>query len=352
MSLGAKAVELDLPFDRTLPDRLRPMLPMPVATPFDSSEYAFEVGWNGVRAMASFEGGRVTLWGRDLTDLTGRYPEVEALKEMTPADSIVDGELIVTDVDGRPDTVALQEREHATSPAAIGRAAAAHPATYVVYDLLYARGRSMMRDPLHRRQARLRESIRSANRIYVADPVVAEGLAFFDAAEEKGLAGVIAKRLDSPYRPGQRHPDWLEVRSARQQDFAVLGFIPGTGSRRIEALVVGIYDAGGYLPSGMVGGGFDPMTEARLRAALDGLPNVPRPPDSPAADDRVFWVDPRVVVAVKFSEWTASGQLRFPIFAGIRLDVSPSECFRMSLLDPPLSQRPGRADLQPPRLPL
>lgn len=328
------------------------MLPMPAATAFDSPEYIFEVAWNGVRAMASFESGRVTLWGRNLTDLTDRYPEVDALKEMTPVDSIVDGELIVTDVDGRPDPSALQEREHATTPAAIARAVAEHPATYVVYDLLYARGRSLMREPLLRRQARLRESIRSANRIYVADPVVAEGLAFFDAAEEKGLSGVIAKRIDSPYRPGQRHPDWLEVRTARQQDFAVLGFIPGNGSRRIEALVVGTYERSGYLPAGMVVGGFDPMTEARLRAALDPLPNVPRPPDAQSVDDRVCWVDPRVVVAVKFSEWTAAGQLRFPIFNGIRLDVSPSECFRMSLVEAPVSLRPAHADPQPPRLPL
>lgn len=352
MSLRAKPVELDLPFDRTLPDRLRPMLPLPAATAFDSPEYAFEVAWNGVRAMASFEAGRVTLWGRDLADLTHRYPEVVALKEMTPPDSIVDGELIVTDVDGRPDPSALQERLHAATPAAIARAVAEHPATYVVYDLLYARGRSLMREPLHRRQARLRESVRSANRIYVADPVVAEGLAFFDAAEEKGLGGVIAKRLDSPYRSGQRHPDWLEIRAARQQDFAVLGFIPGNGSRRIEALVVGTYETGGYLPSGMVRGGFDVITEARLRSALEALPNVPRPPDAHSVDDRVCWVDPRVVVAVKFSEWTATGQLRFPIFNGVRLDVSPSECFRMSLIDAPVSLRPAPRDPQPPRLPL
>lgn len=352
MPLRVRPVELDLPFDRTLPDQIRPMLPMPAATPFDSPEYAFEVAWNGVRAMAALEGGRVSLWGRNLTDLTSRYPEVEALKEMTPADSIVDGELIVTDVDGRPDPLALQEREHATTPAAIARAAADNPVTYVVYDLLYARGRSLMREPLHRRQGRLRESIRSANRIYVADPVVAEGFAFFDAAQEKGLGGVIAKRLDSPYRPGQRHPDWLELRSARQQDFAVLGFIPGSGSGRIEALVVGIYETGGYLPSGIVVGGFDPIAEARLRAALEVLPNVPRPPDAPALDDRVCWVDPRLVVAVKFSEWSGAGQLRFPIFAGIRLDVSPSECFRMSLVDSPVSSRPVQAAVQPPRLPL
>lgn len=325
------------------------MLPMPASTPFDSADYAFEVAWGGVRALASFDGSRVALWGRDLVDLTGRYPEVQSLKEMTPVDSIVDGELIVTDVDGRPDPAALQERVHAT---AAGRAASDRPVTYVVYDLLYARGRSLMREPLHRRQARLRESVRSASRIYVADPVVGDGIAFFDATEEKGLAGVIAKRLDSPYRAGHRHPDWLDVRAARQQDAVVLGFIPGAGAHRIEGLIVGIEEGGRFLPVGMIVGGFDPLAEARLRAALEPLPNLESPAGSPWVDERICWVDPRLVIAVKFSEWIATGLLRFPIFNGIRPDVSPRECVRASVIDSPVSHRPRPSDVQLPRLPL
>ena len=351
MPARTQTVELDLPFDRILPDRLRPMLPMPASVPFDAAEYAFEVAWGGVRALASFDGSRVTLWGRNLVDLTVRYPEVQSLKEMTPVDSIVDGELIVTDVDGRPDPAALQERVHASTSAA-GRAASGRPVTYVVYDLLYARGRSLMREPLHRRQARLRESVRSANRIYVADPVVGEGIAFFDATEEKGLDGVVAKRLDSPYRAGHRHPDWLDVRAARQQDAVVLGFIPGAGAHRIESLIVGIDERARFLPVGMIVGGFDPLAEARLRAALEPLPNLPAPHDSPWAEERICWVDPQVVIAVKFSEWTANGQLRFPIFNGILSDVSPAECLRASVIDSPVSHRPRQADVQRPRLPL
>ncbi|HEY8737193.1 MAG TPA: hypothetical protein VIO62_09135 [Candidatus Dormibacteraeota bacterium] len=351
MPARTQTVELDLPFDRTLPDRLRPMLPMAASTPFDSPDYAFEVAWNGVRALAAFDGAQVTVWGRNLADLTSRYPEVQALKEMTPVDSIVDGELIVTDIDGRPDPQALQERQHAATASAAKRAARDHPVTYVVYDILYVRGRSLMREPLHRRQVRLRESVRSANRIYVADPVVAEGLAFFDAAQEKSLDGVIAKRVDSPYRAGQRHPDWLVVRAARQQDVVVLGFIPGTGAHRLEALVVGHRDAGHYLPAGMVVGGFDALAEARLRRALEPLPNLGIPADSAWLDDRICWVEPRVVVGVKFSEWTPGGQLRFPIFHGLRPDVSASECVRAAMVESPVSERPRNSDVQLPRLP-
>ncbi len=351
MPARTQTVELDLPFDRTLPERLRPMLPMPALTPFDSPDYAFEVAWNGVRALAAFDGVRVTLWGRNLADLTSRYPEVQALKDMTPVDSIVDGELIVTDTDGRPDPQALQERQHATTASSAKREAHDHPVTYVVYDILYTRGRSLMREPLHRRQARLRESVRSVNRIYVADPVAAEGLAFSDAAQEKGLDGVIAKRLDSPYRAGQRHPDWLVVRAARQQDVVVLGFIPGTGANRLDALIVGHADAGHYVPAGMVVGGFDALAEARLRRALDPLPNLGVPAGSAWVDDRICWVEPQVVVCVKFSEWTPSGQLRFPVFHGLRPDVSVGECVRAAMIESPVSERPRMADVQLPRLP-
>jgi len=353
MRSRSQTVELDLPLGGALPGRLRPMLAMPAAAPFDSREYAFEVAWSGVRALASFDGAATTLWGRGLAELTGQYPEVQALREMTPPDSVVDGELIVTDPEGRPDPAGLQEREQALTPAAIARAVADHPVTYVVYDLLYVRGRSLMLEPLQRRQAKLRESVRSARRIYVADPVVGEGIAFFDAAREKGLEGVVAKRLDSPYRPGQCHPDWLIVQAARQQDLVVLGFIPGTGAHLLEALIVGYYDGAEYHPVGTVVGGFDPLALARLRKALDPLPNMGAPGDSRWADPRICWVEPRLVVGVKFSEWTSAGQLRFPIFSGLRADVAAVECVRATIIEPPAAPRPQMVTkVQLPRLPI
>src|SRR2546425_10031960 len=128
------------------------MLPMPAAGPFDSQEYACEVSWDGVRALASIDRGQVRLWGRDLRDLTTRYPEVQALAALAPPETIVDGELIVTDASGRPDGVALDARQQALSPETVARADAAHPATYVVYDLLYMRGSTRMKKPILRRR--------------------------------------------------------------------------------------------------------------------------------------------------------------------------------------------------------
>jgi bifunctional non-homologous end joining protein LigD len=346
----SQTVELDLPFQRPLPDRLRPMLPMPAAAPFDSPDYAFEVAWDGVRALASIDGGKVALWGRDLRDLTDRFPEVQALAALAPPETIVDGELIVTDADGRPDSVALEARQQAVRPEAIARAAAAHPATYVVYDLLYMRGRSFMKEPLNRRRPRVHQSIASKGRIYVVEPVAEDGLAFFEAAKENGLGGVVAKRFDSPYRAGQRHPDWLLIEAVRREDFAVIGFIPQAGDHSLEALIVATYDGRRFQPAGRVGGGFDAVASRRMRKALDALPNASPPEDARWSDDRICWIEPRIVVAVKFSEWDRNGQLRFPIFGGLRPEVSPQECVRTAMVEPPEPARPRRVDIQLPRL--
>jgi bifunctional non-homologous end joining protein LigD len=348
----SQTVELDLPFERALPDRLRPMLPMPAATPFDSPDYAFEVAWDGIRALASIERGQVRIWGRDLRDLTSRYPEVQALAAFAPPETIVDGELIVPDAEGRPDRMALEARQESFRPEGLARAAAAHPVTYVVYDLLYMRGRSFMKEPLVRRRPRLFESIASKGRIYVVEPVADDGLAFFDAARDQGLGGVVAKRFDSPYRAGQRHPDWLSIEAVRHQDFTVIGFIPQAGDHLLDALIVATYDGQHFQPAGRVVGGFDAVASRRLRKALDALPNAAPPEDAAWSDERICWVEPRMVVAIKFSEWDRNEHLRFPIFAGLRPEVSPQECVRTSMVEPPEPARPRRLDIPLPRLPI
>jgi bifunctional non-homologous end joining protein LigD len=328
------------------------MLPMPAAAPFDSPDYAFDVAWDGVRALAAIDGGQVTLWGRGLADLTSRYPEVQGLAAMAPTETIVDGELIVSDAEGRPDAVALEERQQATRPEAVARAARAHPATYVVHDLLYLRGRSLLKEPLVRRRPRLNEVLQSSGRIYVVEPVADDGRAFFDAAREKGLEGVVAKRFDSPYRAGQRHPDWLAIDAVRRQDFAVMGFIPEAGAQLLEALVVGTYEGRGFQPAGRVGGGFDAATSRRLRKLLDALPPAAGPDDSRRAADRICWVKPQLVVGIKFSEWDRNGQLRFPIFNGLKPEVAAEECVRTAMVEPPEPGRSGPTEIPLPRLPI
>src|SRR5260370_23367279 len=125
-----------------------------------------------------------------------------------------------------------------------------------------------MKEPVKGRRPRGYQSIASKGRIYVVEPVAEDGLAFFEAAKENGLGGVVAKRFDSPYRAGQRHPDWLLIEAVRRQDFAVIGFIPQAGDQLLEALIVATYDGRHFQPAGRGVVGFGLATSRRLRKAV------------------------------------------------------------------------------------
>jgi ATP-dependent DNA ligase len=348
---GSKPLELDLPFRSVLPEQLRPMMPMLAAEPFDSSAHCFEVAWDGVRALASMDTNGLQLHGRTGQDLTDAYPEAQALGPQLPPDTIVDGELIVADREGRPDPAALQERQQVQDLYDVAAGVRARPVTYVVYDILFRRGRSLLGDPLHRRRHTLKQTVTSRGSIYVPGTLEAEGVAFFEAAQEKGLQGIVAKRLDSAYVPGRQHPAWLLIQAVRQADFVVLAFTPGRGDHPLDSLIVGSFDGAGYRPIGRVSGGYDSRAALRLRRLLDPLPAVVPSDVQRWAGEDVCWVAPRVVVSVKFSEWDPHGLLRFPIYCGLRADVAPQECVRLPLVEPTLPARP-RVQIELPSLPL
>ena len=177
---------------------LRPMLAT-VAAPFDSEAYLFEVKWDGVRALAAVEAGRWRLWGRTGTDYTARYPELAVLGRL-PTDTVVDGELVVLQ-GGRADFPALlrrHQRPHGDprSRAAIGQRL---PVTYVLFDLLFERGRSLLQTALVQRRARLRELLLALDEPVLAysDGVVGCGREFFAQVVGQGHEGVVAKHQAS-----------------------------------------------------------------------------------------------------------------------------------------------------------
>lgn len=335
------------------------MLPMLAAEPFDSPAHCFEVAWDGVRAIAAFDGSRLRLTGRIGRDLTAAYPEAQALCSLLPADSMVDGELIVADRQGRPDPAALQERQQAQDAYDVAAGLRTHPVTYVIYDVLFRRGRSLLGEPLSRRRHALKETLGSTGVIYVPGALETEGVAFFEAAQEAGLQGIVGKRLDSTYLPGRQDAAWLLIQAVRQADFVVLAFAPGQGGQALEALVVGSYDGASFRPVGRITGGYDTKAALRLRRLLEPLAvsGVEGTGSSPtqAADrwaiDGLCWVEPRVVVSVKFSEWDQAGMLRFPIYCGVPSDVSPTECVRLPFVEPAVRSRP-RVAIELPTLPL
>ncbi|MEA2185041.1 MAG: bifunctional non-ous end joining protein LigD [Solirubrobacteraceae bacterium] len=324
---------MDPPADTSaepMPDKLVPMLARSGTLPRDDENWAYEVKWDGVRAICHSEPGRMRLHSRNLLDITPRYPELGRLnRALSHHRAILDGEVVALDADGRPSFGALQRRMHVGSESAVRRLARDTPVTYMIFDLLWLDGHSLMELPYAERRARLEElDLKEGERWRVPDHVVGHGAELLAATAEQGLEGVIAKRLDSPYEPGRRSANWLKIKNFARQEVVVGGWMPGEGRRRdrIGSLLVGVGEDDGLRYAGRVGTGFTEQELDRLAGLLGPLqrddspfaPGVPKPPR-----DAVF-VDPRLVAEVEFREWTDSGQLRAPSYKGLR-DDKPAE---------------------------
>jgi ATP-dependent DNA ligase len=185
------------------------------ARPFDDPAYLFEIKWDGVRALAAVEEGGWRLWGRGLADYTARYPDLACLRDL-PAGTLVDGELVVLE-DGRPDLASLLRRHQLTDAWKIGNVHRWCPVHYVLFDLLYHRGRCLLREPLARRREVLAEMCAAlqAPGVLFSEGVVGVGKAFYQAVVAQGHEGVMAKHLAAPYRPGRRSPTWRKIKPER-----------------------------------------------------------------------------------------------------------------------------------------
>ena len=306
----------------SFPDEVRPMQAASVEAPFSSPEYIFEVKWDGLRCVLFRDpAGHVRLQDRALNDITADVPEVVAAARRVPAGSVIDGELVATDGDGRPDYPRLRRRL-----AAGERLKDEIPTAYLAFDALYLEGRPLLRQPVIRRRARLARSVEAGGHMFVPDHIENDGVELFEACLERGLEGVVAKHVQSPYVPGQRSPFWLKVKAVKSDDFVVIGWM---GERPFDALVVGYHEDGRLLPCGTVGGGYDEQATALLRQRLAELATEESPLEpAPIMMKPVHWVRPELVVSIRYSEWSPDGTLRFPIFNGIRPEVLPDEAVR------------------------
>jgi bifunctional non-homologous end joining protein LigD len=306
-----------------------PMLATAAALPDDDAAWGYEFKWDGVRAMAAVRGGRLTLFSRKGTDITVRYPEVGHLPDaLAGHDGIVDGEIVAMDDRGRPDFGALQSRMHRTGPE-VPRMAAAMPVTYLVFDLLTWDGERLLELPYAERRARL-DALGIAGHRWVSTPWFRGGGAdVLAASEENGLEGIVAKRLESPYRPGLRSPDWRKIKTFRTQAVVVGGWRPGQGRRAgtIGSLLVGVPDGEGRLVYvGHVGTGFSDQDLRDLQRMLTARSTPPFEGTLPREITRdAHWVEPDLVGEVAYAVWTADNRLRHPAWRGIRDDLEPDD---------------------------
>ncbi len=326
-----------MPVRATLPQVIEPMLPSAAAEPFDSPAHVFEVLWDGVRALAFVEQGTARLqdrWGRDVTQ---RYPELSSLAgRLRESGMVIDGEIVCLDADGRPDFSRLRHRLAVDDAETACSLAEQYPVTLQAFDLVYQERQSVTGWALRRRKEMLRSLVRPDATIAVPDSVAKDGIAFFEAAREHGLEGIVAKEADSRYLPGQRSRAWLTVRVQQKRDFIVGGFTyggrwnPRGGSRPREAissLLLGLLREDGRLDfAGEVTGGFqDEMDDLARR--LDEATTAACPfAEEPALERLVFWCRPEVVAAITYAEPAPDGRLRFPVFKALRPDVPPDSC--------------------------
>ena len=322
----------DDPAREEIPSSLAPMLAVAGDLPGDDAGWAYEMKWDGMRVLLRVEGGRLQATSRNGNDVTARFPELRGLGEALGAvEAVLDGEVVAFDDAGRPRFERLQPRIHVSAPVKARQLAAEHPVVVMLFDVLWLEGHSTTGLP-YRERRQLLERLRLAGPAWQTPPShEGNGAAVRRTAEELGLEGVVAKRLDSPYRPGERSDAWRKVKVTNSQELVVGGWLPGKGrlADHLGSLLVGYYDDEEALRyAGRVGSGIDDGMRTHLTAALagherDGSPftTTPKLPDP-------RWVDPVLVVDVEFAEWTSVGSLRAPRFKGIRDDKDPTEVRR------------------------
>ncbi|MCU1571342.1 MAG: ligD [Naasia sp.] len=307
-----------------------------VDTVGSGQDWAFEMKWDGIRALVEVRDGGVRVVSRNGNDLTAAYPELAGVPAaVSAATALLDGEIVAIGRGGRPDFGLLQQRMNLIRDADIQAARRSAPVHLMVFDLLEADGRALTALPYTTRREELTRTVSSAGVVQVppefagSDSTVHEAL---DASRELGLEGIVAKRRDSLYSAARRSPSWVKIKHHLMQEVVIGGWRPGQGGRsgRIGSLLLGIPGGDGLTYVGKVGTGFTSRDLAAIAERLAPLEQTESPfTDIPRADAKdAHWVAPRLVGEVEFAEWTGPGRLRQPSWRGWRPDKDPDSVVR------------------------
>jgi bifunctional non-homologous end joining protein LigD len=317
-----------------MPTVIHPMLATSVAKAFDDPDWLFEIKWDGYRAVVFIEDGRVRLVSRNQNDLTAQFPELGSLPQFVNAErAILDGEIVALDEEGRPSFSLMQQRTGFQPGKRRLARREGVPVIYYAFDLLYLDGLDLRRVALEQRKQLLQDRIKVGGVIQFSDHYAEKGLALFEAAKQRGLEGILAKKRGSVYQE-KRSNDWLKIKITQRQECVIGGYTDPEGSREyFGALVLGLYDRQGRLIHvGQVGTGFDQKTLGEMFAQLQGLKTKQNPFFGEIGGLRkVQFVRPELVAEIKFAEWTHESEdggmkLRAPVFMGLRTDKAAEEC--------------------------
>ncbi|MFI5282239.1 MAG: non-homologous end-joining DNA ligase [Candidatus Dormibacterales bacterium] len=307
-----------------MPERIEPMMAKPGSRlPAPDADWGFEFKWDGIRAIAHVDGGRVRLFSRTGENITPRYPEMHQMgRSLGSREVILDGEVVALDENGRPSFEEIQQRMGLTSETEIRRKMKEVPVTYMVFDLMWQDGHSLMDQPYVERRRKLAQ-LGLAGPAWQTPPwETGGGQAMLVASAAGGLEGVMAKKLDSRYEAGRRTGAWVKVKNRHRQELVIAGWQEGEGKRRGHpgALLVGYYDGSRLVYAGKVGTGFTDAMLDKLQSLMKPLGQEANPFKVGSPPRGAHFVKPKLVGELEFVEWTRSGQLRAPAFKGLRLD--------------------------------
>ncbi len=318
-----------------MPRAIHPMLATLVDGPFDDQQWLYEIKWDGYRAIAFLDGGSVRLVSRNQNDLTAAYPELRSIGDHVKArNAIFDGEIVALDEQGRPSFSLMQQRTGiGAGGRRIQRTRDDVPVVYYVFDLLYFDGYNLMPAELEQRKELLASILSPNDLIRFSDHYVGNGKALFQAAAQRELEGIVAKRRSSQYLQ-KRSRDWLKIKIVRRQECVIGGYTDPRGAREnFGSVVLGLYDDQDRLVHvGHAGSGFTEESHAALWKRLHALETKRSPFFGRVESTRpVHFVKPELVAEIKFTEWTHEGQsggmkMRAPVFEGLRFDKKPKEC--------------------------
>ncbi len=285
--------------------KISPMLAK-ASIPFDNPDYLFEIKWDGERAIAFVENGKIVrLQNRTLQDVSTRYPEIIG-SAVEAKEAILDGEIVLLEEDGKPSFRKLAQRSHVQDPFKILLLSKAMPVTYITFDILYRNGQALTSLSLRERKKHL--SIMKQAAILPIFFIEGSGKTFFETVTSMGYEGIMAKRMDSPYLPGKRSDSWLKMKPQKSAVCNVIGYTKGEGYRHLlGSLVIAQHRDNHLIDRGRVGSGISTKVLGDLLALLRPL----------AEKNDVTWVDPSFQIEVSYFEETEVGHFRFPVFRRI-----------------------------------
>ena len=334
-STVSQANSADAPQKRPMPTTIHPMLAESIEKPFDDPDWLFEIKWDGYRAIAFIENGKVRLVSRNQNELTTRYPELKDMPEFIKAKTaILAGEVVALHVDGRASFSLMQQRTGFRPGGKRAAEKADVPVLYYAFDVLYLDGYDWRRVPLEERKKKLASILEPGDSLRYSDHYEAQGKALFEIARDKKLEGILAKKRNSFYEE-RRSREWLKIKIRHRMECVIGGFTEPEGTRaHFGSLVLGLYDKQERLIHvGQVGSGFDQKLLTEISKVLKKLETKKNPfYGEVEALRKVSWVKPELVAEIEYAEWTegantGSGpKLRAPVFLGLRDDKDPKEC--------------------------